>query len=421
MENFEGKRLLILGGAPQTIKIVRAAKALGIYTIIADVNKDAPAKEEADEGVEISLLEKEKLLEWCKANPVDGIINLCVDFAQKTLQYLCGNLGLPCFGNAEQVRALTDKQVYKKMCAENGLDTIPEYSEDDIRDGKAEYPLFVKPAESSGSRGAKVCHTKEEAIEAIGSAKQDSRNGSVIIEKYMGDKPDFMVTYIFIDGEAYLQRTTDRYHGHEIDGMENVGALAVSPSKYTDLFMNRINDKMIAMLKKLEIKTCAVFSQGFVDGDKIRFYDPAIRLTGANFENILKKATGIDVVTMFVEYALTGKITGYDKEAMKKCWQLDGKMGAIAFPMVRPGVIKKIEGIDRIENDPRIVSGSYRYKEGYTVKKTGDVTQRFGEYNVLGADKDELISALRMIRTELRVYDENGEDMVISKPDLSMI
>lgn len=421
MRDYTGKRLLILGAAPQSCKIVKCAKEMGIHTIVVDINKHATAKLMADEGLDMSLFDYDGILEWCRQNPVDGIINICVDYAQKTLQYLCERLDLPCFGNAEQVRLLTDKEAFKAMCRENGIDVIPEYTEEEVLSGKAPLPLFIKPAECSGSRGVSICRVPEEVGPAFELAKSETRNGRVIVERFMGDMHDFQVTYVIVDGDVYLERTTDRYHGLETDGMHNVSALAISPSKYTDLYMNCLDEKLRGMLKKIGLQTGAVFFQGFVDGDTIRLYDPAIRLPGANFENILKAATGIDVVRMFIEYALSGSIESFDAESMCNCYLLNGQYGAIAFPMSRAGKIEKILGVNEIEELPGMISATYRHSKGDTVKHTGDVTQRFGEYDVLAASKDELREKLRYIQDILQLLDADGNDMVISKPDLMNI
>ena len=420
MTDYIGKRLLILGGAPQACKVVTTAKAMGIYTIVADINENATAKKLADEALNIGLYDYDALISWCKANPVDGIINICIDFAQKPLQYLCTKLGYPSFGTDEQVRQLTDKNAFKKLCASTGIDIIPEYTDSQCMRGEVVLPLFIKPAESSGSRGASICAEASEIAPAIEKAKELSRNGDVIIERYYGDKPDFMVTYIFIDGKPYLQRTADRYHGDRKDGMENVGALAISPSKYTDLFFRQgIYDRLTRMLTGMGLKNCAVFFQGFVDGDRIRFYDPGIRLPGGNYENILKAATGIDVVKMFIEYSLTGKMGSCDLEKLRYAYKLNGKYAAIVFPMVSPGTISRVEGLSQIETMPSVVSSTYRYHEGDTVQKTSDVTQRFGEYNLLADSKEALINAITEIQKALVVLNEKGEDMVISRPLLT--
>ena len=50
MSNLKGKKLLIMGGAYQHSKIVRAAKNLGVITYVTDFLpiEDAPAKQIAD-------------------------------------------------------------------------------------------------------------------------------------------------------------------------------------------------------------------------------------------------------------------------------------------------------------------------------------------------------------------------------------
>ena len=45
---YTGKQLLILGGAVQCVKVVEAAKEMGVYTIVADQAENSPAKKLAD-------------------------------------------------------------------------------------------------------------------------------------------------------------------------------------------------------------------------------------------------------------------------------------------------------------------------------------------------------------------------------------
>lgn len=45
------------------------------------------------------------------------------------------------------------------MCIENGVGTIKEYQENDQ---DIEFPVFVKPVDSRGSRGQSVCYNYEE-------------------------------------------------------------------------------------------------------------------------------------------------------------------------------------------------------------------------------------------------------------------
>ena len=59
MDNISGKRLLILGGAVQQLKVVKAAKAMGVHVIVADISRDTEAKRMADEALQISVTDSE--------------------------------------------------------------------------------------------------------------------------------------------------------------------------------------------------------------------------------------------------------------------------------------------------------------------------------------------------------------------------
>lgn len=194
MDNISGKRLLILGGAVQQLKVVKAAKAMGAHVIVADISKDTEAKRMADEALQISVTDSEGLIRWCHENPVDGVLNFCIDYAQHSHYRICHEFGFPCFGTEEQYNKLTDKAQFKRLCLDNGVDVIPEYSGSDI--DNIELPVLVKPAESSGSRGSKICKTVDELEGAIRSAAAESRNGRVLIEKYMAGHPDLKLSIL---------------------------------------------------------------------------------------------------------------------------------------------------------------------------------------------------------------------------------
>ena len=83
MSNLQGKRLLFLGGAVQCCKVVEAAKRLGVYTIVTDINASRPMREIADEILPYSVKDVDGIADWCTKNHVDGIMNLCIDAAQK--------------------------------------------------------------------------------------------------------------------------------------------------------------------------------------------------------------------------------------------------------------------------------------------------------------------------------------------------
>ena len=60
--DFKGKKLLILAGAGVHSKVVRAAKEMGIYTIVTDYLEDSPAKQIADEAWLTDIMDTESIV-----------------------------------------------------------------------------------------------------------------------------------------------------------------------------------------------------------------------------------------------------------------------------------------------------------------------------------------------------------------------
>ena len=68
------KKLLILGAGMMQVPIIQKAASLGIHTIVADFNPNAPGIEYADRFLEISTIDKEAVLNAAKEEHIDGIL-----------------------------------------------------------------------------------------------------------------------------------------------------------------------------------------------------------------------------------------------------------------------------------------------------------------------------------------------------------
>ena len=314
---------------------------------------------------------------------------------------------------AKQVFTMTDKHAFKQFCIDCGVDVIPEFSQDDVKNRCVEFPVFVKPVDSRGSRGQTVCHDYDTLEKAISIAKQESSNGDVLVEKYMGGCQEVQITYFFIDGEAYLIRTTDSYTGSEVNHLEKVVACSISPSKYTQDYLNQAHESVVKMFKKLGFTNGPIFMQGFRDGDKFRFFDPGIRLPGVDYERIYKKVYGIDLMELLVRHALTG--TCGDATLPEDSVWLKGKRAAILFPTVKPGEISDIAGLDSIEKCKNIISYWTRYSVGDTVPLCQNVNQRFAEVDILADDTEQLRRLIDYWFETVSITDSYGADMVYER------
>ena len=416
MKSLIGKKLLLLAGAPVHCKVVEAARAMGVYTIVTDYLENSPAKALADESWMLNIMDVDAIVARCREEGVDGVLNFCIDPAQRPYREICERLGLPCYGNAEQFHIMTDKPSFKAFCEKCGVDVIPAYTAEDVQGDRCEYPIFVKPTDSRGSRGQAVCFDRDSARAAIAEARRESSDGGVVIERFMQGKQDFSMTYFVCDGEPYLIRTCDRYVGRLEDKLNKQCVGCVAPSRYTDMYLEHVHEKVAGFIRALGIENGPVFMQGFVDGDTVRFYDPGLRFPGGEYERLLREATGVDLMSALVEFALTGKITrpaGVEDEP----YRLNGHY-TIQLPITaRPGTIGTLGGMDEIRRHPRVTVAFNRYEVGETVPATGDVRQRVAEVALVIEDTESVREHVSWVQSMLTVQDTDGEDMLVSLVD----
>lgn len=211
---FEGKKLLILGATATECDIVRYAKAMGIFTIVADYKEDSPAKLIADKPVLINALDVDAIVELCDKEKVDGVITGFVDILLRPYLEVCKRLGLPCYVTEKMLSMSTNKIDFKETCDRYGVPVPQTYlmgsKVDDTVLSKIQYPVFVKPLDGSGSRGAGVCYNEAELLEHFEEAVSYSVSGNAIIEDYISGR-EFLLDYIGVDGEFRLLSIFDRF------------------------------------------------------------------------------------------------------------------------------------------------------------------------------------------------------------------
>jgi Biotin carboxylase len=412
--NTSGKRnkLLVLGGASQHCKVVEAAHDLGMEVHVTDYLTDSPAKMMADIKLMYNIFDVDEIVDYCRREKIDGVISTSLDVCQIPYQEICERLDKPCFGNRKQFLCLTNKNAFKQVCMDHGVDIIKSYTLQDIvnESREVEFPLLIKPCDHSGSKGQQVCFDMKSAKAAIASAAKASASGEVVIEKYMADAEDFASAYMVVNGEVNLVRTCDRYTGSKEYGLDQLCTVAVCPSKYTQSYINNIDTKVINMIRGLGIQNGPVFMQGIVDGNTVRFYDPGLRFAGGEYERLLRKITNIDLMKMLVWFSVSGKMEA-DTDLGDVFW-LRGKTITHYDPMVLPGKICRIEGKEKILEDSRVISFYSRYREGEIVPEKYDVSRRFAEICFITEVPEEQVEMIHFIQNTLHIFDEQGNEMI---------
>lgn len=422
MENVKGKKLLVMAGNYVHSKIVEAAKDQGVYTIVTDYldPKDSPAKLVADEYWNLSTGEIDTVVERCRKEHVDGVLNFCIDTIQGQYISICEKLGVPCYGTKEQLDIMTNKRKFKDFCKKHGVEVVPEYSLSDIENDKVTYPILVKPTDNRGSIGQTVCFKKEDVKNAVEFACKSSKDGNCLIERYMSGLQDMGLAYIVIDGTPYLLKISDRYVGKMEDGYDRQHIASVLPSRFAGAYVEKVQPNVIKMIKALGIKFGVAFLQGFYEDGHVYMYDPGLRFPGSDFDIVLKQATGFDSMSSFVQFALTGDV--------KSCvgnptgaYKYNGKCCFIMSVAVRAGKIASITGMEEISKRDGVFSSALWHHEGDVVYASGDVKQRAAEFCCLFPDRYAISEFVDYVYKTLKITDEHGKDMIMSKLDINRV
>ena len=115
------KKLLLLGGLFYLKPVIQAAHNLGVYVITCDYCPNNIAHKYSDEFYNVSIIDKEAVLELARQLEIDGIMSFAVDPGVVTAAYVAENMGLPFAGSYEAVKILQNKDLFRNFLRDNGF------------------------------------------------------------------------------------------------------------------------------------------------------------------------------------------------------------------------------------------------------------------------------------------------------------
>lgn len=161
---------------------------MGIYIIcFAWDDGKAICKNYADAFYDISVLEKELILEKCKEEKIDGILTVATDICVPTIAYIADKLNL--VGNTIECALLTTNKGLMRNCFQKNNISSPKYhivkSINYTNLINLNFPLIVKPADRSGSLGVVKVENEVDLKKAIQYCLDVSIEKSSVVEEYI--------------------------------------------------------------------------------------------------------------------------------------------------------------------------------------------------------------------------------------------
>lgn len=414
---FKGKKLLILGGNPETTPLVEIANRMGVQTIVSSGRHTDPAKKAAWKAYDVDGMDVPGLIALAREEQVDGVLVGVADILVPSYCKVCDALGLPCYATQQIVDVFAFKDVFKATCEKYGVHGIPEYYLDaDMKRedlDKIVYPVMVKPVDNGGGVGMTVAYNEEELKEGVKKALDASHQKRFIVEKYMLCD-DMGMYYTFKDGYCSASCIYDRYTTDEQPGLSRVCLGGTYPSKHLDAYFEHMHPNVLRLFREIGIQNGVLMLSGFYEDGEFYVYDTGFRLQGEAPHLLMKAIHGFDQREMLIRFALTGSEGNVNLETDDDA-HLRGKWASTLWFLLKQGHIQRIEGLDEIEKDSRVVANIQRLYEGDDVRPEwiGNEKQVLTRLYIVCDSKEALAECLKEYQEKVKVLDENGNDLLL--------
>ncbi len=418
MKKTHNKKLLIIGANAETASLVKKANNMGIETYVTDYNPKSYAKKYAAHPCNVDGSDVAALVNLVKKNEIDAVLVGVAEALIPTYCEVCRILNIPCFASMEQFEIMIDKAKFKDTCRKYQVPVVDEF---DIQDRDSiEYPVVVKPVDSSSSKGVYICHDRDELDLSIEKSLAFSKSKHLIVEKYMSGL-EVIMYYVIQDGEPTFVAMCDRYTSKEQAGVTQLPSAYIFPSKHMDKFMEEVDESVCNMLKGIGVKNGVLFLQSFIDENgSVRVYEPGFRLNGAQEHMIVSKFTDIDAKELLINYAFDGKMS--DKRVRELADpKFKGKVACKLSPLVVEGTIGKILGIEEIELMEGVISVNPNYDVGDVVKGLGTQRQMAANIFMFADTIAQLKTIIDKIIATFKVFDEDGNSMLLKPFDTDIL
>ncbi len=360
------KKILLLGGSAQQVVAITTAKRLGYYTVLCDFLTDNPGQYEADKFYLVSTTDKETVLEVARKENIDGILSYASDPAAPTAAYVAEKLGLP--GNPyDSVEILCNKDKFRVFLKENGFCAPQSAGYCDVESVFADrrsfdYPIIIKPVDSSGSKGATVLRDENGIEEAARFAFHFSRCHRIIVEHFIEKKHPYLIggDIFVMDGTVVLWGLLNCHRDPNVNPLVPVGKSYPLLLEQADV--QQVRQTLQRMVDKLDIRFGSVNVELVIDReDRVWPIDVGPRAGGNMIPDLLSWIFGVDLVELAVQTAMGRKVTCVSKEPV-------GCYATHNLHSDRDGIYKQI--LFSQELTPYV-------KKVCFYKKPGDQVQRF--------------------------------------------
>lgn len=398
------KSLVLAGSCPQII-LLNQLRERGIYTILADNNINAVARDYADDFVKVDILDCEAVEKIALEKKVDFLIAVCADQVLLTVAKVSENLGLPCYLDYRTTCAISDKGYMKDIFKKHGIPSskyafMSTIEEDQI--SEMSYPLVVKPVDAYSSKGVRKCNNHEELTVYFEEAAQISRSGVVIVEEYV-EGFELTVDFEVVDGRAYLLCVSNT---EKVNYKDRFLAFRTRyPASISSNTLERIKIIGQKIADAFKLKNTPMLIQLLSDDTKESVLEFSARTGGGAKYLLLKKASGFDPISAVIDLTLGEKpIVGEI--------QSESKYIINEFLYCYPGIFDRLDGFEQLKMEG-VISEYWQFKwQGAKIITANTSSDRVASITIQADTFEEIVSKHNRAASRIKVLNSEGKDIL---------
>lgn len=395
------KKIMLLGGIRYLLPVIKAAHEQGYYVITADYLPDNIAHKYSDEYVNVSIIDKEAVLNVAREKRIDGIMSFGVDPGVVSASYVQEKMGLPSFGPYESVCILQNKDRFRAFMAKHGFNVPKAKGYASIVEAMADkdtldYPVIVKPTDSAGSKGVTRVDTPEQLEAAVLYAFDKSISGHIIIEDFIEKQGCSSDTDSFsVDGELKFVNFNSQYFDAKAANPYTPAAYTW-PSTFTKEQEDYLTSEIQRLITLLGMRTNIynIETRIGIDG-KPYIMELTPRGGGNRLCEMLHYSTGIDMITAVTRYIVGDSVPEIEQKPY------DGHWAEVILHADKTGIFDHLE----ISKDlpAKIVEVDLWVKKGDIVKAFEGANDAIGTIVIKFDEENEMVRAIRDFSSWLKV------------------
>lgn len=320
------KKIMLLGGLRYLLPVIEAAHKLGYYVITCDYIPDNIAHKYSDEYVNVSIIDKEAVLAVAREKQIDGIMSFAVDPGVVTAAYVQDRMGLPAFGPYESVCILQNKDRFRDFLSKHGFNVPQAKGFSSVEEAMSEkywypWPVIVKPTDSAGSKGVTRVDRLEDLEAALQTAFDHSLSGRVIVEEFIEKAGCSSDSDCFsVDGELKFVSFSAQRFDDNAPNPYTPSAFSW-PSTFTKEQETELTSEIQRLLTLLGMRTSVYNIETRIGTNgKPYIMEVSPRGGGNRLSEMLRFATGVDLITNAVRAAVGDEVAGIEQKDYDDHW-----------------------------------------------------------------------------------------------------